>query len=233
MAQAQTTQREERAAKGASAAPPVSAPRPVEGKRVPGLSVTMDPRWALGFLARMYTKAHEHKVLNTLSGWIEPDSRSLRTVFNPARNAPFAHRATRDMIVRDVVTDLIAWDQLPATTSRDAKDLRMLSERETGLGNSLIEAVAVNGMSTKLVGQRQRVPRLLIDPYGMPALMEEAARHVVARVADRGLVASLQKCLRASTPDAEKMKEVLQSPIDSVLTGSFWDGDPNCLCVPM
>ncbi|KRA84503.1 hypothetical protein [Altererythrobacter sp. Root672] len=158
------------------------APRRVDADRVPGLDLTADPRWALAFLAKLYAKAKERKVLNTLSGWIEPDSRSLRTVFNPARNSSALHRTTRDMIVGEVVSDLIASGQLPSTTSKNEKDLRALFERETVIGVSLLERTAVNWMSAKLTAHRQKVLRILIDATQMPAMLSQAAAIVVKTV---------------------------------------------------
>lgn len=161
-------------------APP--PPQRVDAERVPGLVVTADPRWALAFLAKLHAKAKERKVLGNLPGWIEPDSRSLRTVFNPSRNASFADRKIRDMIVREVVEDLIKAGQLPATTSKDDKDLRALFERETILGTSFLERTAVNWMSAKLAAHRQKVLKILIDATQMPALLTDAAGYVVAKV---------------------------------------------------
>ena len=161
-----------------------SAPRRVDADRVPGLDVTADPRWALGFLAKLYAKAKEQKVLNTLPGWIEPDSRSFKTVVNPARNATFANRTVRTMAVEAVVSDLIKARELPATTSKDTKALNALFERETVLGTALLERTAVNWMQAKLAAQRAKVLQIMIDANQMPLVLSQAAGRVVARVAD-------------------------------------------------
>lgn len=161
-----------------------SAPRRVDAERVPGLDVTADPRWALGFLAKLYAKAKEQKVLNTLPGWIEPDSRSLKTVVNPSRNATFADRTARTMAVEAVVSDLIKAHELPASTSKDTKALNALFERETVLGTALLERTAVNWMQAKLAAQRAKVLQIVIDANQMPLVLTQAAARVVARVAD-------------------------------------------------
>src|SRR5215831_11378846 len=118
MAETQSARSAPETSKGLQGAQPAPAPRRVDADRVPNLDVTTDPRWALGFLAKLYAKAKELKVLSNLPGWIEPDSRSLRTIFNPARNASFYNRKIREMVMGTLVTDLINKHQLPATTSK-------------------------------------------------------------------------------------------------------------------
>lgn len=169
----------------AQRAQPASAQpaRRVDADRVPNLDVTADPRWALGFLAKLYTTAKQRKALNTLPGWIEPDSRSLSTVFNPARNARVTDRRVRDSVLQVLVKELVDSRQLPANTPQGVDDLRKLFERETILGTSLIERTAVNWMTRTLAASRAKVLQILVEANARPNAVAAAARRVREKVA--------------------------------------------------
>ena len=158
----------ERSPKGAQPTPP---PWHVDADRIPGLDVTTDPRWARSAFSRSFTPRRKNSGFSTRF----PDGyRTRQPISNDyiqsGRDAQFAHRTRRDIVLRDLVADLINVRQSPATTSKETKDLGPLFESETVLGTALIERTAVNWMNAKLATHRRKVLQIVIEANQAPAL---------------------------------------------------------------
>lgn len=163
-------------------------------------AVPTDPRFALRFLAKVYTTAQSRKVLNTLPEWITPDE---QRVFAHRNASPFA-RTVRESVLSVVVADLIADGELAKDTPTGEKDLQRLFQLETTLGTSLIEETAAKWMQKTLAAQRAKLQTTLGKAVAQRVAVSRAAALVQEKVATTFVSIREQSLYSVLHPDHQR-----------------------------